>query len=167
MNLMEENQTTQIDQQEETKAPVEQTPKGQEKENTFTQEDVNRFLARERKKWEKEQQKAQMPVAEPAPNPELERVTEELQTARAQLEAFRLDIRPDMVEDAVYLAIRDVGKDGEPDGKSMRDALTAILKRHPDWKKDAQQTGGIKVGMVADQDAPQKGQALPAGRVIF
>ncbi len=168
MNLMEENRADQINQPEETTTTAEQPPKDQEKENTFTQEDVNRFLAKERRKWEKEHQKAQ-PVETPneTVGPDIHRMTEELQTARAQLEAYRMDIRNDMVEDAVYLAIRDAGKDGDLDEESMREALKAVLKRHPDWKKDAKQLGGIKVGAVADQDAPQKRQALPEGRVIF
>lgn len=167
MNLMEENQVNQTNQVEDTAKAAEQTPAEEEKVNTFTQEDVNRFLAKERRKWEKEQQKAQAPQAEPAPNPELERMTEELQTARAQLEAFRMDIRPEMVDDAVFLAIREAGKEGNLDDDTMREALKSVMKRHPEWKKDAKQAGGIKVGVVSEQESPQKSKALPEGRVIF
>lgn len=164
---MEENQVNQAKQAEETTNAAEQTPTETEKANTFTQEDVNRFLARERRKWEKEQQKAQTPEVEPTPNPELERMAVELQTARAQLEAFRMDIRPEMVEDAVYLAIREAGNEGSVDDDSMREALKSVMNRHPEWKKDAKQTGGIKVGVVSEQESTQRSKALPEGRVIF
>ena len=81
---------------------------------------------------------------------------EELAEARAQIAAYKSGMRPDVVEDAVYLAMRDAKKSGEPvDEETITKALKGVLKRHPEWKdsgKDTQQNG-FRVG-AEPQDKP-------------
>ena len=55
------------------------------------------------------------------------------------------------VEDAVYLAVREVEKSGdEVDEDTIREALKNVLKRHPSWKNTEKQKTGIKVGADAE-----------------
>ena len=54
------------------------------------------------------------------------------------------------------LEVQKAGDD--PDEESIRDALKAVLKRHPEWKQEHEQKqlGGIKIG--AQQQEPDKPQ---------
>lgn len=92
-------------------------------------------------------------VEEPAPTNNL---AEELAQARAQIAAYKSGMRPDVVDDAVYLAMRDVKKSGEDvNEETIAKALKGVIKRHPEWKnsgKDAQQNG-FRVG-AEPQDEP-------------
>jgi len=128
---------------------------------------IEKRLERERRKFtrqlQKQQQKqkntqdsAEEEEGTPLPNPELERLNKELLLARAQLEAFRNGIRPDVVEDAVYLALREAEKDGEADEEDIKEALKSVLKRHPEWKSENNKPGGgFKVGAtIGKQQEP-------------
>lgn len=57
-----------------------------------------------------------------------------------------LGIKPECIEDAVVLA-ENLVKQGEQD---IETALSAVLKKYPDWKSDSKQdkqkNGGFKVG---------------------
>lgn len=146
-------------------------PKTQEELDTL----IEQRIAREYKKWAKTQAKAvaQPAAAEPSvesrPDPALETAAQELVEARAQLDAYRNGIRADMVEDAVYLAIREVERAGDDlDEESIREALKAVLKRHPDWKQEEKQKSGFKVGAdPSDSGKDPSKKALPTGRIIF
>lgn len=118
---------------------------------------IERRIAKEQKKWAKTQQpgaqgdaSGQAGSSDPLPDnsAELAALRAELLEAKAQSAAAVLGCRPDCIEDAVYLAIRNASKDGEPDDEDIKAALTALLKKHPDWKNDAtKQFGGFKVGV--------------------
>lgn len=118
---------------------------------------IEKRLERERRKLAKQQRQQQKQANTQNPDegdegttqttPELENLNRELLMARAQLEAFRNGIRPDVVEDAVYLALRTAEKDGEVDEEDIKEALKSVLKRHPEWKSDSSKQGeGFKVG---------------------
>jgi len=147
---------------DETRTTTAETPEPTpQTERTFTQDELDRIveerLARERRK---QPQKPADPATDPAPqpttpDPELATIRDELQIARAQLEAVKAGVRPEFVEDAVYLASRASEKAGKPsDEASMKEALSDVLKRHPDWKAAAggQQNAGFRVG--AGESAP-------------
>lgn len=128
-----------------------------------TQEDLDKIiekrLERERKKYAKvtnTQQTQQKTEEPPQSNPDLENINRELLTARAQLEAFRNGVKAEVVEDAVYLALREAEKDGDADVEDIKEALKTVLKRHPEWKSDSKQGGGFKVGATGgtSQNSP-------------
>lgn len=149
-------------------------------ENLFTQEDVNNVVAKEVAKALKKAAKqqaappaqvpAQPPVAgDQAPPPtqpdnsaELAAAQRELLTAKAQIEAIRSGIRADVAEDAVYLALREAEKDGDPDEESIADALKTVLKRHPEWKQstDSENKPGFRVGAGGDQQTKAASDTL-------
>lgn len=158
---------------------AQQDDAGQQENNLpKTQEELDALIesrvARERKRLARQQTKQVQPTEQQATetaqpqNPETDAMQKELISVRAQLEAMRSGVRADVAEDAVLLAIHQVEKDGDvPDDDTICEALKAVLKRHPDWKNSDKNKGGIKVGVVSDQESPQKSKALPEGRVIF
>lgn len=79
--------------------------------------------------------------------------------AKAQIEAFKSGVRSDAVEDAVYLAVREVEKSGdEVDEDTIREALKNVLKRHPSWKNTEKQKRGSKSEQTrkARKEIPRK-----------
>ena len=72
---------------------------------------IEKRIKREHKKWDKQQQQTEEP-AEPKQATEAAAqniaIQKELTEARAQLEAVKSGVRPDVVEDAVYLATREI-----------------------------------------------------------
>ncbi|MEG1862972.1 MAG: hypothetical protein RR198_05130 [Oscillospiraceae bacterium] len=98
-----------------------------------------------------------------------ETVTENLML-KAQLCALKDGVLPTAVEDAVYLAFRTAQQKGEADSDGIEDALKDVLKRHPEWKKqaeDSKKTGGFKVGATGQENQTQTKKALPTGTVIL
>ncbi len=70
----------------------------------------------------------------------------ELLDAKAQLAAFKCGVRGDVVEDAVCLAMRDAQKAGKVTEKSVAEALTGVLDRHPEWKQAKEIGNNFRVG---------------------
>ncbi len=161
---------------EETKTP-QSADAGQENSiqqeteaaKTFTQDEVNTLLAKERRKLERKAAKAQeQPENEPdipdnsqdtAALRQTEQLNRELLEARAQIEAFKAGVAPEVAEDAVYLAIRETEKSGgEQNEDAIKEALKAVLKRHPEWNTKEKAKIGIKVGVLNNsEDLPNEG----------
>lgn len=96
----------------------------------------------------------QPPVAEiPAQNTELLEV-------KAQLAAYKSGVRGDVVEDAVCLAVHDAQKAGELTEKTVAEALTGVLERHPEWKNTAENAAGFRVGADGSQKPPASDDAI-------
>ena len=129
---------------------------------------IEKRLARERKKLARQNP---APPAAPAEDPEKISIQRELLLAKAQISAIQEGIDPSVSEDAVYLALREAEKADEADEEGIRDALKAVLKRHPEWKKkdNKEGSGGFRFGAdgAGSEPAAGKKKALPAGRVIF
>lgn len=70
----------------------------------------------------------------------------ELLNTKAQLAAFKSGVRGDVVEDAVCLAMHDAKKNGEVTEKTIADALSGVLDRHPEWKNAPESANNIRVG---------------------
>lgn len=144
---------------------------------------VNSRLKREQKKWSK-QQAAPPATASAVPdltasaasapqpqapavvdNAELLNVQKELVATRAQLTAIKSGVAPAAVEDAVLLAMHEVEKNGDdPDEDSVSDALKAVLKRHPEWKKEEDlkkpSGAGFRVGASTMEPSAQEDDKL-------
>lgn len=178
--MNEKKQEPVVETQEEKKDPKEEQ-RAEPSSNTGlpkTQEELDALIEnrikREYKKWNKQQ--VQQPVDTSAQKEEKSEkpadgavFQKELIEARAQLEAFKNGVRADIVEDAVYLAIREVDRNGDDlDEDSIREALQIVLKRHPSWKNDEKQRSGIKVGADAEPEDKNPGKpSMPTGKVIF
>lgn len=70
----------------------------------------------------------------------------ELLNTKAQLAAFKSGVRGDVVEDAVCLAMHDAKKNGAVTEKTIADALSGVLDRHPEWKNAPESANNIRVG---------------------
>ena len=74
-------------------------------------------IKREHRKWSRQQaqqsQDTAPPPTVPQETPASDAYQKELMEAKAQIEAFKNGVRSDAVEDAVYLAVREVEKSGD------------------------------------------------------
>lgn len=145
---------------------------------------VQKRIDREKKKWTKESKQAApaatIPPAAGVPaagtaqpttaadqqsNADLDTANRQILETRAQLEAFKSGVKPNVVEDAVYLAMREAEKSGDDlDEDSISDALKAVLKRHPEWKNDDKSGkgtgGGFRVGADGGQQQTADNQTI-------
>jgi len=117
---------------------------------------IERRLKKERRAWEKEktapepktESDGSTAAAAPDNSAEIASLKSELQEARAQNTAAKLGFKADAIDDAVYLAMRNAAKnnDGEFDDEDIKTELSAVLKKHPEWKADAGKSAGFRVG---------------------
>lgn len=152
--------------------PVDDLPKTQEELDALIEQRVKR----ERKKFERQQKKdTQKPkdgeVDDPATD-DFEKLAmkQENLMLKAQIAATKTNIQPAFVEDAVYLAMREVEKNGdELDDENIADALKDVLKRHPEWKVDKQDgEGGFhRVGAGGGDKGSGTKKTIPSGTVIL
>ena len=142
---VQENQSDEqesSDEQEEKKEPEKKADKKKpapEKKQPAKETDENQ---------EKEQPQEQ---ADDSAN-EIARLKSELTAARAQSEAAKLGFKADVIDDAVYLALRIAGKDGEPDDAAVKSALAEVLKKYPDWKITSDKPSGFRIGAPSPKD---------------
>lgn len=130
---------------------------------------INTRLKRAEKDWLKKQKQAQQPPAAPPATPPAEGVPpaednsaslqREIVETRAQLAAYKEGVKPEAVEDAVFLAMHDIEKAGdELDEDAVAEALKEVLKRHPEWKKQddpKNSSGGFRVGASGNENQPK------------
>jgi hypothetical protein len=174
--MKEMEQETNVQTQEEEQKDDKREEQDSASNLPKTQEELDALIEgrikREHRKWNKQVQQPQdAPVQPTAPQeaPANDAYQKELMEAKAQIEAFKSGVRTDAVEDAVYLAVREVEKSGdEVDEDTIREALKAVLKRHPSWKNTEKQKTAIKVGADAEgsEGNPKKNPAI-SGKVIF
>lgn len=167
-----EQQEQAVDTQEAAQAKAPQSEEsGLPKTQAELDELIEKRIARERKRLAKQtgaQQGEVQPGGEAqsaANDAAVKMLNTELIAAKAQLEAYKSGVSAEAAEDAVLLALHQIEKDGdEPDEEAIQEALKAVLKRHPEWKKE-EKKGGIKVGAQDGQaeDAKKK----PYGGATF
>lgn len=141
------------------------TGTGGEEEKQFSQTDldaaIEKRLARERKKWEREskqQTTKQPPAAEEGTKQEKDDGAEKLSKANAHLvkseakaAAIAVGVKPEKVPYVVKLADLDgidVDEDDGPDTEAIKKAIDKVLKDMPELKA-AQETGkgaGFQIG---------------------
>lgn len=175
----QENQQTEEKKESATQAAENGLPKTQEELDAI----IDARLARERKKMAKQQQgqtppaqqtaqteaSAQQTATPPAVDTAMQR---ENLMLKAQVTAIKDGVDPSVVEDAVYLAMREAEKDGDADEDDIKEALKIVLKRHPEWsakkEKKEEKEGGFKVGAgQTDKGSGSQKNAMPTGKVIL
>lgn len=124
---------------------------------------INTRIARERKNAAKQKTqdgntKDSQNVATDQSDSIAEGSAREMLIVRTQLEAYKGgQIRPECVEDAVDLAMASLAKSAkELTDEALKEALKAILSRHPEWGKDDKQKGGFKVGSDGENENAQQ-----------
>lgn len=181
----ERNKDTGLNQ--EDTANKQETANEEQSQSTLpkTQEELDAVIearvARERQKWMKrqgvtdkqtKQSQEQRPQTDagqdPATNAAMLKMQRDLITAKMQIEAIKSNIRADVAEDAVYLAVRTVEQRGdELDEADMQEALNDVKKRHPEWVIDDKAKGGFKVGADPDKKDTNQKHAMLTGTVIM
>lgn len=155
---VEEQEAAPPTEQEETLAQEEQ-PQEQEQETEEQEEAEEETPEEEENPQEEEQPQEQpnTPAQEPATD-ETAALRTQLLNAQGRLAAYAAGVAPDMVDDAVTLAMAEAAKSGEVTETSVNSAMDAVLKRHPEWKADngKKKTGGFKIG--ADRDNSSSGK---------
>lgn len=170
--MKEMEQETKVETQEEDQKDDKQEEQASAANLPKTQEELDALIEgrikREHRKWSRQQAQQSQDTA-PQETPASDAYQKELMEAKAQIEAFKSGVRSDAVEDAVYLAVREVEKSGdEVDEDTIREALKNVLKRHPSWKNTEKQKTGIKVGADAEgSEGNSKKASVVSGKVIF
>lgn len=123
--------------------------KPEEKAPEDKQSDENGEGAPLEKEDEKPEEKADNPEekkdeATPAADPK----DEEILKLKTQIAAMQMGFNPDCMEDAVVLAESYVKSGAQ---KDINTALSAVMKKYPDWKaeggkSDGKKQGGFRVG---------------------
>ena len=75
----------------------------------------------------------------------------QLLEARCRLDAIAAGVAPEMVDDAVTLAVQEAKKGGAVTGETVAVALEQVLQRHPEWKNSRRRTGGFRLGADAEE----------------
>lgn len=99
------------------------------------------------------------PEEDPSPDEVIAALEEQLLDARCRLAAFAAGVAPDLVADAVTLAVQAARAEGEVTEESVAAAMEQVLQRHPGWKADARRTGGFRLG--ADPAAARRQDKTP------
>lgn len=99
------------------------------------------------------------PEEAPSPDEVIAALEEQLLDARCRLAAFAAGVAPDLVADAVTLAVQAARAEGEVTEESVAAAMEQVLQRHPGWKADARRTGGFRLG--ADPAAARRQDKTP------
>lgn len=99
------------------------------------------------------------PEEDTSPDAVIAALEEQLLDARCRLAAFAAGVAPDLVADAVTLAVQAARAEGEVTGESVAAAMEQVLQRHPGWKADARRTGGFRLG--ADPAAARRQDKTP------
>lgn len=141
--------------QEEQPQEQEQEPEEQEEAEEDTPEDEED--PQEEQEEEQPQEQPDTP-AQVTASDETAALRTQLLNAQGRLAAYAAGVAPDMVDDAVTLAMAEAAKSGEVTETSVNSAMDAVLKRHPEWKADngKKKTGGFKIG--ADRDNSGSGK---------
>lgn len=143
------------DHDQQDKVDASNSGDGKQAGKFFTQEDLDRLIARERRKerekllreQEEERKRAQMTAEEKAraEKEEAERKAQEaidranrrIIAAEAKVIASDLGVKPERISYLLKLADLssiDVDDNGEPDSKAIREAIEAVLKDLPELK---------------------------------
>lgn len=77
----------------------------------------------------------------------------ELMRAQSRLAAHTAGVAPAMIDDAVTLAMAEAARAGEVTEASVRTAMEAVLKRHPEWKAQEEKRGAGGFRLGGDRDA--------------
>lgn len=134
----------------EAAAPAEEEPAGEEEPDQPEEPEPEEPEAPE---------ETENPEEDPSPDEVIAALEEQLLDARCRLAAFAAGVAPDLVADAVTLAVQAARAEGEVTEESVAAAMEQVLQRHPGWKADARRTGGFRLG--ADPAAARRQDKTP------
>lgn len=134
----------------ETAAPAEEEPAGEEEPDQPEEPEPEKPETPE---------EVENPEEDPSPDEVIAALEEQLLDARCRLAAFAAGVAPDLVADAVTLAVQAAHAEGEVTEESVAAAMEQVLQRHPGWKADARRTGGFRLG--ADPAAARRQDKTP------
>ena len=134
----------------ETAAPAEEEPAGEEEPDQPEEPEPEEPEAPE---------ETENPEEDASPDEVIAALEEQLLDARCRLAAFAAGVAPDLVADAVTLAVQAARAEGEVTEESVAAAMEQVLQRHPGWKADARRTGGFRLG--ADPAAARRQDKTP------
>lgn len=137
----------------ETAAPAEEEPAGEEEPDQPEEPEPEEPEAPEAP------EEVENPEEDPSPDEVIAALEEQLLDARCRLAAFAAGVAPDLVADAVTLAVQAARAEGEVTEESVAAAMEQVLQRHPGWKADARRTGGFRLG--ADPAAARRQDKTP------
>lgn len=129
----------------EAAAPAEEEPAGEEEPDQPEEPETP--------------EETEPPEEEASPDEVIAALEEQLLDARCRLAAFAAGVAPDLVADAVTLAVQAARAEGEVTEESVAAAMEQVLQRHPGWKADARRTGGFRLG--ADPAAARRQDKTP------
>lgn len=160
---VEEQEPNVPTEQEET-PPQEDQPQEQEQEPEEQEEAEEENPEEEEEQEEQEEQEEEQPSppAQESAADDTAVLRTQLLNAQGRLAAYAAGVASDMVDDAVTLAMAEASKTGEVTESSVKAAMDAVLKRHPEWKAEEGKkrgAGGFKIG--ADRDSGGSGK--PSG----
>lgn len=131
----------------ETAAPAEEEPAGEEESDQPEEPEPEA------------PEEVENPEEDASPDEVIAALEEQLLDARCRLAAFAAGVAPDLVADAVTLAVQAARAEGEVTEESVAAAMEQVLQRHPGWKADARRTGGFRLG--ADPAAARRQDKTP------
>lgn len=153
-----EQETPETEEEQETPEDQEQENEEQEPETEDQAEDEEQEETPE----EQEEDPREQPPASTGSD-ETAALRRELLQAQSRLAAHAAGVNPAMIDDAVTLAMAEAARTGEVTEASVRAAMDAVLKRHPEWKAqdEKRKTGGFKLGGDRDAGSGRGGQSQP------
>lgn len=134
----------------ETAVPAEEEPAGEEEADQPEEPEPEEPETPE---------EVENPEEDASPDEVIAALEEQLLDARCRLAAFAAGVAPDLVADAVTLAVQAARAEGEVTEESVAAAMEQVLQRHPGWKTDARRTGGFRLG--ADPAAARRQDKTP------
>ena len=114
------------------------------------------------------QQADQPDQEEPSTQPQAEdrvaQLEQQLLQANSRNAAYAAGVRPELVEDAVTLAMAQAAAAGQVTQEAVQSAMEQVLQRHPDWKMQPAQTGKKTTGgFLLGSDPGRTGAGKPTG----
>lgn len=119
------------------------------------------------------QQADQPAQEEPSTQPQAEdrvaQLEQQLLQANSRNAAYAAGVRPELVEDAVTLAMAQAAAVGEVTQEAVQAAMQEVLQRHPDWKMQPAQagkktSGGFVLGADPDRTTAAKSKATEGSK---
>ena len=130
----------------EAAAPAEEEPAGEEEPDPDQPEELE-------PEEPETPEKVENPEEDPSPDEVIAALEEQLLDARCRLAAFAAGVAPDLVADAVTLAVQAARAEGEVTEESVAAAMEQVLQRHPAGRP----TPAAPAGSAWGQTLPRPG----------
>ena len=154
--------------EEERETPEQETPDTEEEQETpdnqeeqDDQQDQEQDQPDEQQEdtpADQEEEPQEQPPADPGAD-DTAALRRELIQAQSRLAAYTAGVAPNVIDDAVTLAMAEAARVGDVTEASVRTAMDAVLERHPEWKAQdgkSGKTGGFKLGADRDNGGTHK-----------